>query len=189
MRGQYRRDYRQANRGRALEQLVEIANRQYRARGIAVVHKVPTAWLPIRDHSGKIVTAKVVDKAIVDFVGIYRRAAIAFDAKETAGHRIRWDRVEPHQGQFLDDWERAGGLAFILVELVELPLARRHFVVPWAYWKNGLAQSRNGGSASVSVDTLEAMPECAVQATMRAAIDYLEAVDRLWPDKLREKVG
>lgn len=186
MRDQCRKDYRQANRGRVLEQLVEIANRQYRARGVAVVHKVPTEWLPIRDRQGNVVSAKVTQKATVDFVGIYRCMAIAFDAKETAGHRIRWDRVEPHQAQFLDDWERAGGLAFILVGFTS---TNQHFVVPWSYWKSGWAQSRAGGSASVPVATLEAMPECAVQATMRAAIDYLEAVDRLWPDKLREKVG
>jgi len=187
MRDQCRKDYRQANRGRVLEQLVEIANRQYRARGVAVVHKVPTEWLPIRDRQGNVVSAKVTQKATVDFVGIYRCMAIAFDAKETAGHRIRWDRVEPHQAEFLDDWERAGGLAFILVEFTS---TRQYFVIPWSRWRAGWERSKHNGPASVSLAELEKVPEYIVKGTMRAALDYLEAVDRLWPERLRtERVG
>jgi recombination protein U len=187
MRGQCRKDYRYANKGKALEQLIEIANRQYRSRGVAIIEKVPTEWLPIRDERGRIVTAKVTRKAIVDFVGTYRGAAIAFDAKECSGHRIRWDRVEPHQAEFLDDWTSAGGIAFVLVGFTA---THQHLVVPWSRWRAGWERSKHNGPASVSLAELEKVPEYIVKGTMRAALDYLEAVDRLWPERLRtERVG
>jgi len=56
-----------ANRGRALEELVELSNERYRQQGIAVVHRVPAAWLPIRDARGRIVSAKVEKKAAVNY--------------------------------------------------------------------------------------------------------------------------
>ncbi|HHW14677.1 MAG TPA: recombinase, partial [Firmicutes bacterium] len=85
-----------ANRGRTLELMVEWQNASYRSQGLAVVHKVPTAWLPLRDGDGRIRSAKVERKAAVDFLGVYRGQAIAFDAKHCSADRVRWDRVEPH---------------------------------------------------------------------------------------------
>ncbi|MDD4747962.1 MAG: Holliday junction resolvase RecU, partial [Salinivirgaceae bacterium] len=43
---------------------------------------------PIRDYTGKIVTAKVEHKAAVDFLGVYKGIPIAFDAKHTKDKRI-----------------------------------------------------------------------------------------------------
>jgi len=96
----FSKDPRFANRGRDLEELIELSNQQYASRGLAVVHKVPTAWKPIRNSSGKVITAKV-DKdefAGVDFLGCYQGRALAFDAKHTNDHRIRWDRVGAASG-------------------------------------------------------------------------------------------
>ena len=41
-----------ANRGRPFEELLKMANARYQAAGRAVVHKVPTEFLPIRDARG-----------------------------------------------------------------------------------------------------------------------------------------
>ena len=83
----------QANRGRPFEQLIEMANTQYRNKKIAVIHKVPTAWIPLRDGRGRIVSAKVEEKAAVDFLGTYCGQSLAFDAKHCSDERIRWDRL------------------------------------------------------------------------------------------------
>lgn len=165
-----------ANRGRAFEELIELANRQYRSRGIATIHKVPTAWLPIRGHDGRIVTAKVEEKASPDFLGVYRGRGVAFDAKHTNTNRIRWDRVEDHQAEFLDQWETSGGISFVLVEFGDLVC----YVVPWCEWREELDRwRRHGGQASAAEGELLASGR--VESGRGIPLDYLAVVDRLWP--------
>lgn len=165
----------QANRGRPLETLVEVANAQYRGRKMAVIHKVPTAWMPLRDgETGKITSAKVEAKAAVDFLGAYNARAIAFDAKHAAGHRIRWDRLEAHQAQFLQDWVTVGGLGYVLVSFD----LRRSFLVPWWFWAAGLAVWREGGPASIAADDIPAEYEVK-RTARRVTLDYLAVVDGL----------
>lgn len=171
-----------ANRGRNLELLAEFANNQYRRQGLAIVHKVPTEWLPLRDRSGRITGAKVQRQAAVDFLGVYQGKAIAFDAKQTSERRIRWDRVEPHQAEFLTDWERRGGLSFILVCFMGTANRGRYYLVPWSWWRERLEEydRRNSGSrapASCSADELTTKWE--IPLTARAVVDYLAVVDRL----------
>jgi recombination protein U len=120
----------QANRGKALEELIIIRNQLYERDGIAVIHKVPTEWLPLRDRTGKIYSAKVERKAAVDFLGNYQGRPIAFDAKHTMDKRIQWSRLEPHQWEFLLKWERCGGLAFVLVGWD----MKQFFVIPIQDW-------------------------------------------------------
>ena len=164
-----------ANRGRALEELIEHSNAQYRNRGFATVHKVPTAWVPIRDGSGRIVTAKVEEKASPDFLGVYRGRAIAFDAKHTSAHRIRWDRVEDHQAEFLGNWAAAGGIAFVLVEFGEIAC-----VVPWGQWERRLDDWHRGrGPASATAEDLIGLGSCVLPGN-GVPLDYLAVVDRLW---------
>lgn len=168
-----------ANRGSALEALIELANGQYRNRGIATIHKVPTAWIPIRDGSGRIVTAKVDRKASVDFLGVYRGRGVAFDAKHTDGARIRWDRVELHQAEFLDGWERAGGVAFILVQFGGASDACH--VIPWGEWREARDRwNRFGAPASVAQSGLIEGGRVG-RSRQGIALDYLAVVDDLWP--------
>ncbi|ABB15312.1 prophage LambdaCh01, recombination protein U [Carboxydothermus hydrogenoformans Z-2901] len=152
-----------------------MANRQYRAQRRAVIHKVPTAWIPLRDSRGRIVTAKVEEKAAVDFLGTYRGRSLAFDAKHCAGERIRWDRVEDHQAQFLEDWTRDGGISFILVGFN----MSRFFVVPWEFWRDGIFRWKyEEGPASISIKQM--CPEWETRLGGRATPDYLAVVDKLW---------
>lgn len=95
-----------ANRGRPFEELLKMANARYQAAGRAVVHKVPTEFLPIRDARGEVVSCKVEEKSCVDFLGRYLTIPVAIEAKHTDDKRIRFDRVEPHQASFMDDWCR-----------------------------------------------------------------------------------
>lgn len=165
----------QANRGRPLEELVVMANRQYRAKRLAVIHKVPTAWLPLRDGRGKIVSAKVEEKAAVDFLGTYRGRSLAFDVKHCSQERIRWDRLEDHQAQFIEDWTRDGGIGFILVGFN----MERFFVVPWEFWKEKMFTWKyEKGAASISIKQM--LPEWEVALGGRVVLDYLTVVDNLW---------
>ncbi|MBC7340907.1 MAG: Holliday junction resolvase RecU [Clostridia bacterium] len=163
-----------ANRGRAFEELIKLANRQYFERGLAVVHKVPTAWIPLRNRSGKIWGAKVEEKAAVDFLGMYRGCGIAFDAKHSETGRISWKRVEEHQARFLDRWYECGGIAFILAEV-----EGRWWAVPWLFWREQMRKGKGSFGAEVARGYWE------VRQTERAAVDYLATVDLWLPPGVR----
>lgn len=122
--------YTHANRGLDLEELIKYQNMSYTKRNIAVIHKVPTEWIPIRGSNGKIITAKVVNKAAVDFMGVYKGIPIAFDAKHTKEARLSWKRLLPHQYEFLSRWEKCGGISFVLVGYD----MKKYYVVPISEW-------------------------------------------------------
>lgn len=161
-----------ANRGRGLEELLELINNIYRQKCIAMIHKVPTAWIPIRDRRGKIATAKVEKKASVDFLGVYEGRGLAFDAKHTTGSRIRWDRLEIHQMDFLDMWQEAGGLSFVLVGFGLEQL----YVVPWDWWKRGYKRRQKGkGMASFTAKDLD---RAWFVTPDRVPLDYLKILTK-----------
>lgn len=120
----------QAAVGAAFEQLIIMANELYRRKGHGVIQKIPTEWIPIRDRTGKIRTAKVDKKAAVDFIGVYQGWAVAFDAKHTNNdRRMAWSRLEPHQEDFLRRFSEANGKGFVLIEW-----RRKHLLVPIEGW-------------------------------------------------------
>lgn len=172
------KDPRYASRGVALEKQIILVNNLYRRHGIALIEKVPTEWLPIRDSHGRVVSAKVTRQAAVDFVGVYGGTAIAFDAKGTREARVRWDRVEEHQAEWLKDWVRAGGLAFVLVASIGAGMREQWWLCPWEWWWHGLNLWQQGeGPASFKVGELRdewKVPE----KGGRVPMDYLSLINR-----------
>ena len=127
-----------ANRGMNFEGLINQANEFYRQNGFALITKVPTEFIPIRS-GGQIVSAKVVHKSGVDYIGVFNGAPIAVEAKSTKQKRLSYDEVHPHQEKFLDDWVDNGGIAFVLVSFG----LKDFFLIPWEYWKISLSVWRN----------------------------------------------
>lgn len=121
----------QAAVGAVFEELIIMANDRYRRTGHGVIHKIPTEWIPLRDRTGKIRSAKVSKKAAVDFIGVFEGIPIAFDAKHTnSDRRMAWSRLEPHQQDFLTAFKHAGGMAFVLIEWK----LSKHILVPIGFW-------------------------------------------------------
>ncbi|RJO62793.1 MAG: recombinase [Dehalococcoidia bacterium] len=151
-----------ANRGKTLEDLIISSNQLYREKKIALIHKVPTEWLPIRDRSGKIMSAKVDKKSAVDFLGhINSPKAIiplSFDAKEVArGDRWPLPKLEDHQYEYLKDSAETGAFSFLLIAYWEL---QKFFVLPfpelekrWQAWKTktGPASVKAGENGLIEV--------------------------------------
>lgn len=120
-----------ANRGRDFEDFVIQVNDLYTRSGKAVVYKVPTEFLPIRDSTGQIKSCKVEHKSCVDFLGRYNGTPVAVEAKQTHTGRIDFDAVQPHQAAFLDAWTTDKAVGMILVSFNLL----RFFAVPWPFWR------------------------------------------------------
>lgn len=126
------KDRRYANRGQTFEQMLRYTNDRYMSSGVAVICKIPTEILPIRNPTGKIVNAKVVGKSTVDFIGRVGSTPIAAEAKETRSGYIRFDAVEDHQARFLTAYQGQGEAISIVVVSFNL---NTFYTVPWPFWK------------------------------------------------------
>lgn len=182
-----------ANRGRPFEELLKFASERYRQAGRAVVRKVPTEFLPIRDGRGNIVSCKVEEKSCVDFLGRYWNVPVAIEAKHTEDKRLRFDRVEDHQRDFMDDFcKNPGAVGLVAVSFS----MHRFFVVPWQFWRvareiwdaggpRGASAPVNAygwywdtpGLASASPDDL--LPGWEIKQGGPFALPYLDIIERM----------
>lgn len=103
-----------ANRGQALEELIERTATIYRANGSGFLVKIPTRFIPIRDNTGRIVTAKVDQKAEFDFIGHYQGTPVALEAKHTNGDRLSLSELQPHQRLALQEFRAHGTAAAVI---------------------------------------------------------------------------
>lgn len=142
------------NRGRTFEEFITFANKRYRELGEAVVWKVPTPFIPIRNGRGEIVSCKVEEKSCVDYLGRVGDRPIAAEAKHTKTDTIRWDAVQEHQSQFLSDFCANGeGLSLVLVSFD----LGRFYAVPWEAWKLGRdawQEAQRKGQRKAEIKTL-----------------------------------
>lgn len=188
-----------AGRGMALEEFVEYSNARYRSAGLAVMEKVPTEFIPLRNRQGKVISCKVERKAPVDFMGRYRSIPVAIEAKHTKKDRIQFSEVKDHQAKFLNDFVGESGAGFGAV-LVSFNL-ERFFLVPWAFWsaaRNMWIRDRRKkasviwhgmswttpGKASVSADEL--LPEWEIKINNKYGLAYLSKIDTYMNNYVKE---
>lgn len=124
------KNYSYANRGTDFENIIRNSNEWYRRNGIAVIMKIPTEFVPLRDRYGRVYSVKVTHKATVDFIGRVYDKPIMVEAKHTGSGSIRLDAVQPNQVQDLDEFTAGGGLGLVVVSFS----FRDFFAVPWEWW-------------------------------------------------------
>lgn len=120
-----------ANRGMEFEGYIKFANERYKLQKLACIEKQATEWKPLRNGQGKIVSAKVEEKASVDFLGRYKTIPIAIEAKSTFQDNIRFDEVQPHQADYMDEFTIPGTIGLVVVCFN----LKHYFVIPWAFWQ------------------------------------------------------
>jgi recombination protein U len=108
-------------RGGPFEELIEMTNQLYRQKGLALVQKIPTPITPTAvDNKARTITQAYFEKkSTVDFIGVAQGLAICFDAKETRQLNLPLRNIHDHQIEFMEDFRRQGGVAFILVHFHE----------------------------------------------------------------------
>jgi len=111
-------------RGSVLEEMINRTIEEYRIKNLALIQKIPTPITPIKmDKEGHITLAYFDKKSTVDYVGVVQEIPVCFDAKECKTKKFPIANVHRHQVEFMHDWEKQGGIAFILILFIEQNLA------------------------------------------------------------------
>lgn len=141
-------------RGSSLEELTNLSNEKYREKNLALIQKVPTPIKPIRidQETRHITLAYFEQKSTVDYIGVVQGIPVCFDAKECGTDNFPLANVHPHQIEFMEQFERQNGVAFLLIHytardvMVYLPF--RHLM---KFWK----RKEEGGRKHFKFDELD----------------------------------
>ena len=104
-------------RGSTLEELINRTNEQYLEKNLALIQKIPTPITPVRmdkEHR-QITLAYFEQRSTVDYIGAVQGIPVCFDAKECAGSTFPIQNIHEHQVVFMEQFERQGGIAFLLI--------------------------------------------------------------------------
>ena len=103
-------------RGSVFEDIINRTIADYRIKKLALIQKIPTPIVPVKmDKEGHITLAYFDQKSTVDYIGNVQEIPVCFDAKECKTNRFPINNIHKHQVEFMRDWERQGGISFILI--------------------------------------------------------------------------
>lgn len=162
-----------ANRGKHLERLIDITNRQYRHAGRATVHKIPTP-VQITSRNGRYVSGKLGSGELVDYIGMSNGRAIAFDAKQTAGTSFPLGNIQPHQFDFLERWHDHDGIAFLIVHFSKKD---EYYYLSFEHLERWKEHMDGGGRKSIPYAFFQSDCE-RIESSNGYLLDYLSAVGR-----------
>lgn len=164
------------HKGDAFEEIINISNKVYQRKGIALVQKIPTPMKPIR-RGKQIASAYYEEKSTLDYIGVYEGVPIAFDAKETREeNRFPLSNIQDHQIEFMRGWDKHGGLAFLLINFTKLDAVYRldWLTLSW-YWERYQENRGKRGFGSIAFNEFEC--NCKkVRSRDGIILDYLEGI-------------
>lgn len=107
------------NRGMVLERIIDVTNRYYLDKDIAVIYKKPTPVNISRVKYGeKKVKGYLTSKSSLDYVGVYKGKYIDFDAKSTKSKTsFPLSNVQTHQIDHIKKILDHGGISFLIIEM------------------------------------------------------------------------
>ena len=141
-------------RGSTLEDMVNRTNEKYASGNLAIIQKVPTPITPIKIDKEKrhITLAYFEQKSTVDYIGAVQGIPICFDAKECATDTFSLQNIHEHQVNFMEMYEKQGGVAFILIYYTHKNL---FYYLPfrdlYVFWK----RAKDGGRKSFRFEELK----------------------------------
>ena len=162
-------------RGSLLEELVNLTNEKYALNHLALIQKVPTPIKPIKiDSQTRHITLAYFDqKSTVDYIGVAQGIPICFDAKECAGESFPLANVHEHQVQFMEEFEKQSGIAFILLYFSTQDI---FYYLPFRELKTFWDRSKSGGRKSFKLEELD--PTYQIKSNNGVIIPYLEMINK-----------
>lgn len=167
-------------RGSVLEDMINRTNEKYEEAGLALIQKVPTPITPIQiDQQSRQITLAYFDqKSTVDYIGAVQGIPVCFDAKECAKDTFALANIHDHQVEFMQKFEKQGGIAFFLIYYTHkdlmyyLPLEMLLF-----FWN----RAKEGGRKSFRYEELN--PEYIVPKKSGILVPYLDALQKDLEDR------
>ena len=163
-------------RGSAFEELIDLTNRLYMQKGAAVIQKVPTPITPVEvDNKARIISSAYFEKkSTVDFIGVSDGVAICFDAKETKLLNLPLRNIHTHQVEFMERFERQGGVSFLLVSFSS---KNEVFLLPIKELSKHHSNQKKGGRKSIPYTEFD--QNLLVKNENGFPLDYLAVVKNL----------
>lgn len=158
-------------RGSSLEEFVNLTIEKYIEHDLALIQKIPTPITPINiDQEKRHITLAYFDqKSTVDYIGVVQGIPVCFDAKECTVTTFPLQNIHEHQVQFMERFEKQGGVAFMLIYFVkEESYYYLRFEKLMEFWQ----RMENGGRKSFRMDELE--PEFFFQRNGNLLVPFLE---------------
>lgn len=175
-----------ANRGMKLEDDLNITNKYYRDIDKAVIYKKPT---PIKitkvnflSRSNVTIKEAFFDTpSTTDYNGIYKGKYIDFEAKETTSKTsFPLSNIHPHQLKHLENIEKHGGIAFIIVKFTHLNKIYLLLEKDIKYFLE------NTSRKSIPIKYFETNGYL-IREKFNPRIDYLEILDNIGGNNEKEK--
>lgn len=118
--------------GALFENLIERTCTHYRGKGIADIKKTPEPMKPISPLGRGQFRAVYTKKGQPDFMGTLKGGrSVQVEAKHTQAKLIQFDTVQDHQGLQLQNTERLGGLALIVISF----RFENFYALTWTEWQ------------------------------------------------------
>ncbi|MCL2386265.1 MAG: Holliday junction resolvase RecU [Defluviitaleaceae bacterium] len=135
-------------RGSAFEDLIDLTNRLYSQKGLAIIQKIPTPITPIAvDNKAHTITSAYFEKkSTVDFIGVAQGIALCFDAKETRQLNLPLRNIHEHQIEFMENFRKQKGISFLLVHF---QTKGEMFLLPSEDLAKHYKSASNGGRKSI----------------------------------------
>lgn len=167
-------------RGSALEDLINRTNEKYLENGLALIQKIPTPITPINiDKTSRHITLAYFEKkSTVDYIGVVQGIPVCFDAKECAVDTFTLQNIHEHQVNFMEQFEKQGGVAFFLIYYTHKNL---FYYLPYEMLRFFWDRAREGGRKSFRMEELN--PEYFLPKKSGVFVPYLDILSKDLEDR------
>lgn len=166
-----------ANRGMALEEMINKSNGYYNNNHIAYINKRPTPIKVMKTDGGyHIIDGVFLSPSTLDYVGVYQGHYLDFDAKETSSKTsFPFSNVAKHQFEAIDSVIKSKGIAFLIIYFK----AYEEF---YLLDGNILLSFYNKGKKSISIEEIRLYGKT-IKMGYSIMLDYLKAVKEYYFEK------
>lgn len=165
----------QGNRGMAFEKLINLSNEMYQREGVALINKRATPVKVLKMVYGRVKDGYYESKSTVDYDGVYKGRAVAFEAKSTNEiNRFDLKNIAQHQLDYLEKAENMGAICFFLIGFTK---DQSTFAIPLSVIQSYVRMSQQPkGKKSIPRTDFDIYGYL-VEQTERAPVDYLQYID------------
>ena len=161
-------------RGSTLEDMINRTNERYLEKHLALIQKIPTPITPVKmDKEHRHITlAYFEQRSTVDYIGAVQGIPVCFDAKECVADTFPLQNIHEHQVRFMEDFERQGGIAFLLIYYsAKNILYYMRYEEILKFWN----RAKEGGRKSIRFEELD--PSFFFQLQGGCYVPYLEVMN------------